>query len=425
MAQRDPQAGTDTQPALTGFPPQPTSTTADPAIPTLAFRSWLIRLGLLAAGLLAMRQALYIFYFQPWLGAKSWLDPWLERSRCLVTAWCGPGALSLHHGGVLLLLAALLCFGLALRTRPEDWPASVLPAWPAWLSRPRAHAHRRAALWADDGRGHSLRLLPALGGRRIPDRPDLDRRGRRAADGGDPVGSGRARRMGAHSDRLAGLRRDHSSHAGRGSAVGAQLRHCPLTARGYRHGMAGRQAQPPRRCLPARPRYLVDAGLRAAGADPRHAAQPGLAGRLRGRRMGLLPRGVGHPRRRGVPARPVLDPRSQRLPHAAALDLPGRGHADHAAGCLRLAVELGAAFCVVRACGLRDRQLAGWAHGGVAGRRALCRQPCPAHLFAHPLQQHLCLARHLPGVGGAGLGRTRAQRHARMCWWGSSWARAI
>ena len=138
MAQSEPQAATDIQPALTSIPlPQP-STIAEPAVPTIALRSWMIRLSLLAVGLLAMRQALYIFYFQPWLGAASWLDPWLERSKCLITAWCGPDALPLHHGGVLFLLAALLCFGLALRTRPEEWPSSVLPAWPAWLSRPRA-----------------------------------------------------------------------------------------------------------------------------------------------------------------------------------------------------------------------------------------------------------------------------------------------
>lgn len=102
---------------------------------------WLFRTLLLATGVASAILALWVFYFRPWLGWSSRLDPWLDRHCCAIAALCMKGFTLGSQPGVLAALVAILFFMLALRRWPGVWVGDDPPAIPlvlparSWLTR--------------------------------------------------------------------------------------------------------------------------------------------------------------------------------------------------------------------------------------------------------------------------------------------------
>jgi hypothetical protein len=93
----------------------------------------LFRILLLAMGVASAILALWVFYFRPWLGGSSKLDPWLDRHRCAIAALCTKGFALGSQPGVLAALVAVLFFGLALWRWPGVWTGDDPPAIPLAL----------------------------------------------------------------------------------------------------------------------------------------------------------------------------------------------------------------------------------------------------------------------------------------------------
>jgi hypothetical protein len=103
---------------------------------------WLWRIGCVTAAILIARQVLWIFYYRPLLGDATALDRWFSARKCLVAAWCGPRSLPFHHLGVLMLLAVVVLFGLAVWRWPGIWASA--PTAPARSSSTQSRLTRFA-----------------------------------------------------------------------------------------------------------------------------------------------------------------------------------------------------------------------------------------------------------------------------------------
>ncbi len=95
---------------------------------------WLLRILLLVAGVASAILALWVFYFRPWLGGSSRLDPWLDRHRCAIAALCTRDFTLGSQPGVLAALVAILFFGLALWRWPGVWMDDDPPLIPLPLA---------------------------------------------------------------------------------------------------------------------------------------------------------------------------------------------------------------------------------------------------------------------------------------------------
>ena len=93
-------------------------------------KGWLLRILFLAMGVASAILALWVFYFRPWLGWSSGLDPWLDRHRYAITALCSKGFTLGSQLGVIAALVAILFFVLALRRWPGVWVGDDSPAIP-------------------------------------------------------------------------------------------------------------------------------------------------------------------------------------------------------------------------------------------------------------------------------------------------------
>lgn len=69
---------------------------------------------LIMLGMVCTFLATWIFYLSPWLHFSASFEPWLERNRCLLEAWCSTKILIAQPLGVLFSIGALCSFALAM-----------------------------------------------------------------------------------------------------------------------------------------------------------------------------------------------------------------------------------------------------------------------------------------------------------------------